>query len=380
MIMDYLGIEVPQWKQVNDELGDCSVECARIPRPSPCTAKRGTPIFKRYGFCSFNKIRETIKRDERYEYVDHEHLPLLWEELVYQIECDRPFYFSWLWHEGGGHGMVARGYIQLDGEKLVVVNDPVPKSRYKWEGGSIRIISYRDYVQFEPLYGHSKDIFFCPVRKIVSENIRTTRYEGQSVASISPGEAAKKSLRLLQKLPAEFKELLGFKPEHMDKELSLKEKEKSIKVYTVGSASLEEYKEEGDPNHILKNAYQLIYPVYMDEELVSSITIREREGKWTFAMFGGKEIESVKNAWEEYRDRYETFLVQVPAMYRVFLGYRRPSADDGPAQLNLIDVRKHPGEANKEVKSPAPKLAEDVFKQLSKQTEKYKIKQSPDKR
>ena len=59
-----------------------------------------------------------------------------------KIYCaKRPFAFTWHWTGGGGHMMVARGYMTIDGTNYVYRNNPLPVGV-----GTVDIITYSNYV------------------------------------------------------------------------------------------------------------------------------------------------------------------------------------------------------------------------------------------
>lgn len=144
MIMDYLGREVPQCLQVGNILaessGSGSCDCCQKPRPGNCIDQRGWPDYDQYEF-----------------YFSGKPGGLSWEELIDQIDSNKPVGFSWKWEDSGSHYMVARGYIILNDIRMVVMNDPIPWSECKCKGGSVKIISYRDYVEFPYRYTHWYD-------------------------------------------------------------------------------------------------------------------------------------------------------------------------------------------------------------------------------
>ena len=81
--------------------------------------------------------------------------------MVNQTDALKPVGFSWEFTDpdkrSGAHYMVARGYILLNDIKLVLVNDPSPWNKCKCQGGSLKIISYSDYVEYPDRYTHGYD-------------------------------------------------------------------------------------------------------------------------------------------------------------------------------------------------------------------------------
>jgi hypothetical protein len=146
MVMDYLGHDVSQCVQANNRFNrtDC---CSIALCPSPVTGhlcvRGGWPEFDKYGF-SFKTTSNA---------------PLSWRDLKSQISnqpyCKaKPFCFTWRWPGGGGHMMVARGYISLMRMNYVAVLDP-------WAPcvGDEYIISYDYYCESPGHHTHWNDYY-----------------------------------------------------------------------------------------------------------------------------------------------------------------------------------------------------------------------------
>lgn len=121
MVMDYLGNNVAQCIQANNQFGraDCPCDqCGDTPLPNPPCVEGGFPEFDRYGF-TFQRTSGTA---------------LTWKELTDELSRNRrcggtPIAFTWqykdhLGRDDGGHIMVATGYFEVDGVQYVTINDP----------------------------------------------------------------------------------------------------------------------------------------------------------------------------------------------------------------------------------------------------------------
>jgi len=123
MCMDFLGTDVIQCDEANKRFG--RTDCCNNPVPGACV-NGGWPEFDKYGF-TFTRTSDA---------------PLSWEQVREQIYCrKKPFAFSWHWNGGGGHMMVVRGYVTLEGTNYVYVNDP-----WAPNVGTLRIQTYDSYV------------------------------------------------------------------------------------------------------------------------------------------------------------------------------------------------------------------------------------------
>lgn len=129
MIMKYVGnYDITQCKEANDRFG--FTECCEIPTPPKCV-KGGWPLFQLYGF--------TASHTEK----GH---ALSWNQLVAQIDNNKPVGFAWEWTGGGGHYMVAKGY-STGMCNMVAINDPWPWNTDVNKGGTSKLISYSEYVK-----------------------------------------------------------------------------------------------------------------------------------------------------------------------------------------------------------------------------------------
>lgn len=131
MILEYLGKSVPQCTQVNDRLG--RRDCCNNPFPERECDYGGWPQFEKHGL----------------QYKTTTDAPLSWEDVKAQLAPNTsgapchftPFAFTWRYTQGGGHMMIAVGYMTVNGINYVRILDPAPVNQ-----GDPRIITYDDYV------------------------------------------------------------------------------------------------------------------------------------------------------------------------------------------------------------------------------------------
>lgn len=173
-------------------------------------------------------------------------------------------------------------------------------------------------------------------------------------------QAAQKSLEILKALPLSILKELGFETEQMIERCLLG---KPISAYIIGLEIIKKSKKDNtyDPEIILTDAYEIHYPVYVDEMPVSSITIRKREGEeWAFAQIGGKEILFAEQARMKHFSSTSMplpsyFMVQIQSIYLTFLGYY------SNGKMYLILTHEHP-----DLKIPLyePVPAKEIFIEL----------------
>jgi hypothetical protein len=102
----------------------------------------------------------------------------------------------------------------------------------------------------------------------------------------------------------------------------------SVREYAVDLQSLQEYWIGNDPGKMLVPTRSLVYPVLVNGEARSSITMSLRKDVWEANSFGYSNFTRVlagridTQAKKENLPRKAFFIVRVPAFNLVFLGYR----------------------------------------------------------
>ncbi len=132
MTMNHLhpASSVVQCDEANRRFG--RNDCCNNPVPNACV-QGGWPEYEKYSFTA--KVTSDA--------------PLTWAQLRSQIHCaQRPFAFAWHWNGGGGHMMVATGYVTINGTNYVSVNNPWPPSNPQLaeNGGVQEVYTYDNYV------------------------------------------------------------------------------------------------------------------------------------------------------------------------------------------------------------------------------------------
>jgi len=125
MTMNFLhsASNVQQCDEANKRFGRS--DCCNSPVPNACV-NGGWPEYDKYSFSA-----DTTSN-----------APLTFAQIQSQIYCARkPFAFSWHWNGGGGHMMVATGYVTINGTNYVSVNNPWPPT-----AGVQEVDTYDEYV------------------------------------------------------------------------------------------------------------------------------------------------------------------------------------------------------------------------------------------
>ncbi len=132
MTMNYLrpASNVQQCDEANKRFS--RTDCCTSPVAGACV-NGGWPEYEKYEF------KATTTSDA----------PLTWDQIRNQVYCaKKPFAFAWHWNGGGGHMMVATGYVTIDGTNYVSVNNPWPPSvpQLSANGGVQEVYTYDKYV------------------------------------------------------------------------------------------------------------------------------------------------------------------------------------------------------------------------------------------
>lgn len=138
-------------------------------------------------------------------------------------------------------------------------------------------------------------------------------------------EPATKSLQEIRGLVAEQNyRKLGF--ESLD-EIARMTLGEPIPVYFVGLETLQKFNPADDPNLLLTNPHEMIYPVLVDGKVRCSLGLKSNGGEWQVRTFGRPRI---SRALAKLRDaaasgalsQSDYFAVEIPAMYLIFIGHR----------------------------------------------------------
>jgi hypothetical protein len=328
MIMHYYEEEVPQYIQANNRFK--RDDCGSKTRSKSCI-KGGWPEFKKYGFNSPKS----------------KYGALSWKKMVKQFHANQPVGFSWEWKKCknrktfGTHYMVARGYIIFNDTRLVVVNDPLPANSDKYKGGTISIMTYRDYVQFRPGYKHSYtqyDIAKPGSKQLSNQKLLQGVQGGGFHEKSLPGRrrqgilsAALEALELLKALPWSLQKELGFESKAMLEKSKLGKKT----FYTLGLGSESKQDTKDIPGDVL----EIHYPIEVENKLVTSITIRKRRGKWKFAVINDNRALSAVIALNEMivpREPPAYFMVQIQSMNLSFLAFLLEEEEEEMEEDNIV--------------------------------------------
>jgi hypothetical protein len=141
MTMRFLGHDVAQCVEANNRFG--LTTCCE--NNSGSCNNGGWPEYEKYHFAA-DQTSNTA---------------LTFSQIKTQIYCrKKPVAFSWHWPGGGGHMMVVKGYLTVNGVQYVDINDPEPYANLNTlTGGTESIITYADYVSAPGDHTHWNDYY-----------------------------------------------------------------------------------------------------------------------------------------------------------------------------------------------------------------------------
>jgi hypothetical protein len=128
-------------------------------------------------------------------------------------------------------------------------------------------------------------------------------------ASGSSQEAAQTGLKLMQSLVmTENFQGLGFSSLDQVKNAQLGD---PLKLYRVPLDALSAYKGDANAFGLLQDAHKMIYPVTVDQQVVSSLSATQRDDGWRANEFGNS---ALTRALVAHRASKDDFVVWVPAL------------------------------------------------------------------
>ena len=168
--------------------------------------------------------------------------------------------------------------------------------------------------------------------------------------SPQPQQAAGDALGVLQKLVNDQNyKAMGFDSADEVKQAQLAQ---PLTVYNIGLEQLKGYKTGANPDSLLTKNSETIYPVTVNGQVKSSVSVVQKSGGYEPSSFGNAAI--VKSL-AGYRQSESDFVVRVPAFNMYFLGRRVEN------RLLLIPIVEDP---RLKVRAGEPVPAETVLEQL----------------
>lgn len=132
--------------------------------------------------------------------------------------------------------------------------------------------------------------------------------------SQSSAEAAQAGLEVLRSLVrSDNAGRLGFNSAEQAQHAQLGD---PMNVFMVGLDALKAYKAGTNPSELLTDVHKQIYPVMLDQQTVSSVSVVHHNVGWTATEFGNA---AVARALAEHRKNKDDIVVWVPALKVYFV-------------------------------------------------------------
>jgi len=136
------------------------------------------------------------------------------------------------------------------------------------------------------------------------------------------GEAASGALGVLRQLvtPQNFRGMGFDSPD----EVSRAQLGAPLAVSNIGLEQLQKYQPGADPTALLTPTSETVYPVTVDGNVKSSLTIVKKDGGYAASAFGNADVAKRLGRYREGAGA-EAFIVRVPALNFYFIGQRTPT-------------------------------------------------------
>jgi hypothetical protein len=146
-----------------------------------------------------------------------------------------------------------------------------------------------------------------------------TRTEAPRPLAAQPEEAAVLAIHVLRKLvDTENFKMLGF--ETLE-EVNQAKLGPPLAVFNIGLEQLKGYKSGQDVASLLTKTSESVYPVLVNDQVRSSVTIVRREGGYEPSSFGNADVvKRLMMALRKTESGTAAFIVRVPALNVYFLG------------------------------------------------------------
>eukprot|EP01034_Spumella_vulgaris_P005496 gene5496-7016_t len=219
--------------------------------------------------------------------------------------------------------MVATGYYELEGAQLVFVNNPMPPNQ-----GDYQVISYADYVQNPTpphAHTHGVDLYNITVASALTQPTfmpqamdstpAPKRYADTELATAAGVQMAYALLKHGHTLPADMATALTDAGQ-----LSLGT---PITVRSVNYKRLAEYNGLENPQNLLDTEDNLLYPVLLNGQTVSSVWLRPEGEQWVISSAGNRNTVNHIQSGLQHIPGYaaQAYAVHIPWLDQLFLAY-----------------------------------------------------------
>jgi hypothetical protein len=340
MTMKFLGRDITQCDQGNYATSNtncCVAEQCPNPNEQSTCVQGGWPDYQHWQF----DAEQT------------EDQALSWAELTGELLAKRPVAFSWRYEGGGGHMMVAHGFLTVNGENKVRVLNPWPPC----EGTTI-VIAYDDFVARAGEYTHWND--FYDIQNNGPQAVTVSPISAPLTATVlpmpihaTPAPHVSPTIKLVKEAAAAAVAKLGpTSPRELGLPLKTDPARVSlgtpIKMGMVRLDELRAFTAQTNPNALVHDTGSYLVPVLLDGKPVSAVILTRTAAGFRTVGAGyaplARGVSDAVGKLPGIPDR-QLRVIQIPALHVDFLGYR---------QANTLKLRPIPP-AN------SPKLLQQIL-------------------
>jgi hypothetical protein len=139
---------------------------------------------------------------------------------------------------------------------------------------------------------------------------------------VAQDAGADKTHQALKKLPKQLLEMINLTEE----EAAQSTRGEKLKVYEISFIKLEKFKAGDNAKALLIHNNEIVYPIYVGNELKTALSVRKVKNEWQTASMGSGEIQFLEKIRKEHAQANKLnlksyYIVRVNSLYMSFLGY-----------------------------------------------------------
>jgi len=139
---------------------------------------------------------------------------------------------------------------------------------------------------------------------------------------VAQDTGADKTHQDLKKLPKQLLEMLNL----TEAEAAQTVRGEKLKVYEISMIKLGKFQAGDNAKYLLIHNNEIVYPIYVGNELKTAISVRKIKNEWETASMGSGEIQFLEKVRQEHSKANNIniksyYIVRIGALYLSFLGY-----------------------------------------------------------
>lgn len=143
---------------------------------------------------------------------------------------------------------------------------------------------------------------------------------------IAQDAGADKTHQTLKKLPKQLLEMINLTEE----EAAQTTRGEKLKVYEISFIKLGKFKAGDNAKSLLIHNNEIVYPIYVGNELKTALSVRKIKNEWQTASMGSGDIKFLEKVRKEHSQANNIniksyYIVRINSLYMSFLGYDKGS-------------------------------------------------------